>query len=161
MKITVKTPNITQYHIEFPHGHEMHHRCMWATVNIDHDRCTMTATSDCGNYAYRGYPGEGGTFTQLMKQISGEYLLRKIAREDVFDFEGSKQAVIDEAIEHCPENVIDLEQMEDCGEEMFLRCVNDLTDWPYDEIPMVKDYPGWAETFVEVFTKYVQPLLEG
>lgn len=159
MKITLKQPNITQCNIRFERGDELYHACMWATINLDHDTFTLTATSDCGDYSYTWCVTEDETFVHLMARINGDYLLSKIASEDTFYFAESMMKTIAEAKQDCPENVEELEGLYDCGEEMFLREVGEITGWEYEYIPVVKEYPRRAETFVKIFTEYVQPLL--
>ena len=164
MKVTVKTPNITQYSLRFePSDGDTYYRCTWADINLDHDTYTMSATTDCGNYSYWWQPTPNAeSFIRLMKRINKDYLLNKIADDNVFSFDESKRLVLEQAAEDelSKSDILDIELMDHCGIEAFLMKVSNITCWDYDCIPTVNEYPPGAITFVEIFEKFLQPLLE-
>ena len=164
MKATIKTPNITQYSLRFDTSDgDIYHRCTWAEINLDHDTYTMTAKTDSGNYSYGWQPTPNAeSFVGLMKRINADYLLDKIADANVFDFNESKHLVLEQAAKDglSESEMLDIESIDHCGIEAFLMKVSDATDWDYYFIPTVEDYPPGAIAFVEVFTKYLQPILE-
>ena len=162
MKITAKTPNITQYRIVAEPEDPMYHRCQWAVINLDHDTYTMTAETDCGNYTYGWVPTpKTESFVKLMARIDEGYLLGKIASESVFNFEESKRQLLEEAKSRdCTCRQIQaMEWIEDCGWELFFAKVQEILAWDYYETPMVMEYPPGAITFAKLFVEYLQPLL--
>lgn len=165
MKISVIRPSSTRYRFSFEIGDEIHHRCTWADIDLDHETYTLTACTDCGNYAYGWTPTpKAESFRALMARINGEYLLGKISDTSVFDFEASKQQLIKEAKECACTldqqwSLEDLENMDECGEELFLFRAAEITGLDYASIPIVKEYPAGAVTFAKLFVEYLQPIL--
>jgi len=164
MKVTVKTPNITQYNFVFEPTDDIYYNCTWADINLDNDTYALTAVTDCGNYAYCWSPTpDVERFKALMARIGGEYLLGKIAEENVFDFEESKRIAIDQAKEdeYTEQQIQDIEWIDYCGIEEFIRQIREVTEWEYEYIPVVERYPPGAIAFAKVFTEYLQPILRG
>ena len=165
MKVTVKPPNITQFHFDFEEGDQIYMDCLWAQINLDHDSYTMTATSDCGDYSYRWHVTPNESFIKLMSRIGEEYLLYKISDQIVFDFDASKAELIERVDECCidewkSEAVRELEIMDCLTEESFVRKAYEIVGtWDYESIPVVKRYPIGAITFAKLFCVYLQPLL--
>lgn len=67
--------------------------CTYAVIYIDPEMGIMTAVTDCGNYAYNP-PETNEDFIKLIKSISKESLLNKIAAKSKFSFEATKQAAM-------------------------------------------------------------------
>lgn len=167
MKVSVKTPNITQYYLQLETGDELYRRCTWAEIKLDHDTYTMTAMSDCGSYSYRWYPTpQHESFRKLMARLDSDYLLDKIASE-YFDFEESREQllkmvdnehyVLDDMTRRWL--IDDLENMDACGEELFLAKMTENIGWHCSDIPVVSKYPSSAQTFAHIFVEYLQPIL--
>jgi len=165
MNVTVKTPNITQYEFIFDSDDSIYFNCTWARINLDHDTYTMTATTDCGDYAYTWHVTPKEPFVDLMARIGEQYLLGKIAEENVFCFDESKEQAVELAKEigiyaYC--DLSDIEDMDYCDyptEESFYRRIEEMTDWDYETIPIVKKYPIGAVIFAKLFCEYLQPIL--
>lgn len=161
MKVDIKCPNITQYHFSLEPSDELYTACTWARINLDHDTYTMTATSDCGDYTYTWCITPTESFTHLMARLDREYLLGKISNENVFEFKESKNQLM---LMKCDyefndDQIWDIDNLVQCGEEMFINfCMSEL-NIHLDDIPICKRYPYGAQTFVKIFIQYLQPLL--
>ena len=171
MNIAIKRPRVTTYELSFDREDEYHWRCMWARVSFDHEHYTMTAVSDCGDYAYSWCPTpEHESFIQLMKRVDKSYLLSKISSRSVFLLKESRKTTIEnlklyfddddpEVLEDMINDINDID--ESSSEEMWFRSVSDVVgsylDW--ESIGMEHEYPAGAQTFVEIFEKYIQPNL--
>lgn len=176
MMIKTENPKVTRYSLKFTiqDNPEIHSRCMWADIYLDHERYTLMAHTDCGNYIY-GWPvTTAETFLELMCRITSSYLLGKISKEKVFDLKDSKDSMIEllnewiteaeneEAAEKLRCQIVEVEAIDDCGEEGYVNNMDKIFPdlIPYEQIVVVKDYPVWAKTFCEVFINYLQPILK-
>ena len=95
-----------------------------------------------------------------MARLNKDYLLDKISTER-FDFEASKEALLkmvkDDGMEEGV--ILDVELMDECGEEYFIIQAEELTNYGIESIPVISEHPTAAKSFAIVFTKYLQPIL--
>lgn len=169
MKVKKVVPNVTTYHMRFTKEEDpdMHWRCMWARVTLDHDNFTLSAVSDCGDYTYSWHITESETFLHLMCRINSDYLLGKISNRSEFDLEESKKETISNIreyyseIENIEDKIQEIEEIEEGGEEGFYIRVDSIMDGDIDfeSISCVKDYPEGAKVFCRIFEEYLKPLL--
>jgi len=174
MKYTECKPNATEYLLKFnsKEDKEMCRRCTWARITLDHDTFTMTANTDCGNYSYSWSPDDTESFVKLMSRIDKCYLLGKISAETKFNLEKSKELTIKNLCQieeyripshtSLAEMEKNIRNFEFDDETLFYLEVEletcNLLD--YESIDLVKEYPGGAITFVDIFCDYLQPILK-
>lgn len=144
--------------------------CLWARFYFNLDKYELVISSDCGSYGYKWGETDSESFLHLMSKCSGSYILNKIARQDVFDFEATKDALyydppgdneekelnkkldkIFNAFEYEPETGSDFVRMFD--EE------NDGTFIDTFEMP-VYGYPYSAVKIAEIFNKHIRPKIK-
>ncbi len=179
MIVQKENTGITRYSIRFPlvDNPEIHYRCNWADIYLDHDRYTLMACTDCGNYVYGWPESEHESFIKFLAGIGKEYLLKKISKRTEFDLGKSKNSIIEELQEEmiCAKDhgfeddvqefetqIEEVEEIEDVDEETFLELVEGMTNLDRSCLEELIDleYPAWAKTFSEVFVNYLQPILK-
>ena len=99
-----------------------------------------------------------------MSQINSDYLLRKISDRNQFDFETTKQTIID----YYGDEITDkqwkwLDEVEYYNEQDFINQLENCTY--FDEFCDIwecvqHDYPTMAKVFARVFTEIVQPKIK-
>lgn len=170
MKCQVIKPNITTYAMRFDKDEDpdLHWRCMWARISLDHDNYAISIVSDCGDYSYTWGRTEQEPFLKLMSRINEEYLLDKISSCSKFNLEKSKQETIERIKNYyegsdeetkCNEQIQDIKELEYYGEEGFYMAADGIVD-DSDLIEIVREYPNGAVTICEIFKKHLQPLLK-
>lgn len=174
------TPNIRQFTFRQERDDPDFGLCVWASFILDCENYDLCITSDCGNYAYGWTPTpQAKSFVHLMSCIHDKYLLGKISQKSEFDYEGSLNQVIgwlkdaeadDGEIQRFREHM-EWENrfgLVDCDDKSFVdACMEILTELGYEDIieydeynGCVYDYPAGAKKIVEIFCKYLQPLLK-
>lgn len=170
MTITENEPRTRQFVLRQEKGDSDYGSCLWAVITFDLDRYSMTAESDCGNYAYSWVPTpKSESFLHLMCRIEADYLIGKISSRSHFDLERSKTDTLEsvricgyeiseDAIERI--NAIDYE-----SEDIFFRECDDIlheeeVSDTFELITVVKEYPMGAVKFAELFCKVLQPQLK-
>lgn len=168
MQCKILNPNTTTYSMRFTKEEDpdMHWRCMWARITLDHDNFTLSSVSDCGDYTYSWCVTESETFLHLMSRIDSEYLLSKISCQSEFDLEQSIKETIDNIKEYysdegdIDEKINEISEI-DCGEEGFIMEVDRIMDnIDFESISCIKDYPEGAKVFCRIFMEYLQPMLK-
>lgn len=170
MKNKIITPNITQIKLQFESTDEMYCRCMWARINLDNDNYSLLAETDCGSYNYSWNVTEDESFLELMCRINKDYLLGKVANENVFDCDETTKALLDYYIN-------DGVYLDDALLEQIKQIYTSSLEGYVEEIKYIDDdnifndsdiyecacnkYPVGAITFSEIFEEYVQPLIKG
>lgn len=168
-------PNILQYYFAADKSDPEYHKCTWARFYFDLDYYTLMIESDCGNFIY-GWPvTKSESFVKFMARVEDGYLLSKIS-ELVFDSDSTINSILDNVREENPDyyeeilhNFVDYGEFNIDNEEIFFEKVNSMFDdyYPYlaeyrnipdNEFACYK-YPSTAETIVQIFCKYIQPLL--
>lgn len=160
MKSEIINPNILQIKLQFEREEDMYTRCMWARINLDNDNYSLTAETDCGSYSYYWRPTDRESFLELMCRINKDYLLGKIANENVFDCNETTKNISNHWEEHA-------KQIKQIGASSMQEYIEQLDD--IDEVDIFDGldiyeyacyrYPYGAITFCEIFEKYVQPLI--
>lgn len=70
--------------------------CLWARFSFNLDRYELSIMSDCGNYGYKwAETPEHESFLELMARCHGDYILNKISKQNVFDYEETKACAYD------------------------------------------------------------------
>ena len=179
MKIEEIKPNIRQFMFRQERGDPGFGSCLWASFIIDCEQYILYISSDCGDYVYGWTPTpKTEPFTKLLSRINGDYLLSKIAVENVFDFEESLNQIIewlkDDNASHGEIDKFRTDMkweaqigMAGCADDAFKDvCTEILIDigheglCDYDENSgCVYDYPSAAKMIVHIFTEYLQPIL--
>lgn len=160
MKVNVVRPNIEKYEIRMDREDELYHACMWANILIDHDAYTISAVTDCGNYAYNWCITKEETFRHLCLRMlrDDDYLLRKFSSETVFDLRASKQLFAD-LHEDEPKRIRRVNAVLASSEREWvdeLESIGIHEPWEY----IVKDFPRGAKTFVSLLKDIVLPLMK-
>lgn len=86
-KIEICNPSVTRISYRQEKGDADYGTCLWADFDFDTETYTLQITSDCGNYAYSWHPTpDSEPFFKLCQRLNPEYVLKKIAVEDVLDY---------------------------------------------------------------------------
>jgi hypothetical protein len=154
--------------------------CLWARFLFNLDTNELIITSDCGNYSHSWpgtYPDER-SFLRFLYNCDKPYLLEKLyGRADVFDFEATKQALIEiysETDDDYDKNKLILlnEILDSLSEDdppttddMFVLlfgqsdCYDDFEDYElYGNIEYV--YPHQILKIVDIFETVIKPVLD-
>lgn len=167
MIITESKPRTRQFYLRQERSDSDYGTCLWAAITFDLDRYSMTAESDCGNYAYCWTPTpQSESFLRLMCRVDQDYLLRKISAQSVFNLEESKKMTLSalddsEVTGELREEIMDIEVY---GDEMFYRECGDVLNrhgvhYDFETIECAKEYPRGAVKFAEIFCQSLQPYL--
>lgn len=149
MILSENAPRLRQFHFQQERSDPDYGTCLWATITFDLDRYSMTAESDCGNYAYCWTPTpDSESFLHLMCRIYKDYLLGKISSRSVFNLDESKEkalAALDECdvTEELQEEIMDIDVY---GDEAFYRECEDILSrhdikHDFETVECVKEYP--------------------
>ncbi len=179
MKVEKLAPEILQYSLRQERGDQNYGSCLWAIFNIDLKHYTLSIESDCGDYMYGWIPTpESESFLALLCRMDCDYLLNKIAEENVFDSQDSAKKTIGAVKEYYEgaEDLIDFDfdslisdigNLTFCGDatEFRIECENifalyDRELGAYsDAIIISMDYAAGARRIVQNFRDYIQPVL--
>lgn len=140
--------------------------CLWARFYFNLDKYELMILSDCGNYGYSWGETDSEDFFHLLLRSSGNYILSKIARRDVFDFKATKESLYinafmdadDEKREKLDEIFEAFEYEPETGSD-FVRMFDEENDGTFIntfEMPVYK-YPVWAERISRIFEDYIKP----
>ena len=161
MKLFIVKPDIDKFEIRMERSDPLYSRCMWADITFDYDAYSISALTDCGNYAYWWPKTDRESFRNLCLRMlnDDEYLLGKFARQDRFDLEESK-ILFRDMNEDDPELVARV--MAEDGIDNDREWVEvleglDVTEpWEY----IVRNYSYGARTFVSLLTDIVLPAMK-
>ncbi len=174
MKTEMKTGEVLRIEFRQERDDPDYGSCRWADFVFDTEHFELSVFSDRGDYAHVWPVDKGHPFLKLMAGISGDYLLRKMFREEVVDWESTKEWLVEavnvaDATEEERETALrELEELEeeydltdDYGATMRL-----VEEWNDNNLEIedvwecVKtDYTYDAKKIVDVFIRVVQPVL--
>ena len=170
MKIEIIHPNVITFDARQEKSDKDYGSCLWAKFIFDRDSGQLNINSDAGDYAYRWGYDEDEEFMHLMSRIDKDYLLDKISDKNIFDEEESKKENIKYIKAYgipygmvkdgkgISEIVNEINAIEDgCSEEFFIRTMDEIPEFDYESIEVVKEYPARAITITDIFEKYIQP----
>lgn len=170
MELQIKRPNSTEYNFQFEKEDLDCQRRVRASITLNHDTFVMTARTDCGDYSSVWLPtAKPDGFIRLMASLNRDYLLNRISDRIVFDLEESKKGTIENLKYYLDidfeEAVEEIEGMNGYGEGGFRsQCSNICEKYGIDDsfyvIQIEKRYPDGAETFCDIFIKYLVPELK-
>ena len=169
MTITENEPRTKQFVLRQEKGDSDYGSCLWAVITFDLDRYSMTAESDCGNYAYCWVPTpKSESFLHLMCRIEADYLLGKISSRSHFNLEQSKTDTLEDLklndYEISNDAIEQINDIDTASEETFYRECDDILRGEnvmdtFELIGCVKEYPAGAVKFAEIFVENLQPHL--
>lgn len=167
--LEIITPDITQYNLHLERTDKLYNNCMWARINLDNKNWTLTATSDCGDFAYSWRPEDCRTFKQLLVVIEKEYLLSKISVEDTFILSETIEEIkrvfsyeeypefckwLDEEMDYYPSTA------EEFANLIYEHDFEDIFDFENIYEYAVYDYSQRAKVFAEIFFKHIIPAIK-
>ena len=157
MKVSIIRPNIDKFEIRMERDDELYHACLWANILIDYDAYTISAVTDCGNYAYNWCITKEETFRHLCLRMlrDEDYLLRKFSSETVFDLKASKK-LFEELHGDNPKRVEEVNAVHADSDREWVEELQEIgirEPWEY----IVKDFPRGAKTFVSILKNVVLP----
>lgn len=166
-------PRIITYRLSPEKRDKEYSSCLRARYIFDCDNGQLTINSDAGDYTYSWGHNIHEDFMHLMGRVDSGYLLSKLSDRVVIDIAKSKaktiQNIKEDGIEYWGikdqghlDSVIEYISDIDSGasEETFIREVLDIVPAiDIDGIEVEKDYPHGAFVVVEIFIKYLQPLI--
>ena len=174
MQIEEIEPRTVTYRLTPDREDGEYHSCMWARYIFDCDNGRLNINSDAGDFSYGWGHNVHEEFMHLMGRVDGGYLLNKLSRRSEFNIAESKAGTIRNIREYGPgcmgmegqeQLEAKMEEIQDidggASEETLLQEVYDIIpgiDWEYIEI--VKEYPYGAVIVVEMFMKYLQPVIK-
>lgn len=177
MRIEELKPSIRQFYFTQEKTDPDYGSCLWATFNMDTENYTLYIESDCGNYAY-GWPPtpKSESFIELMSRVNEDYLLGKIAEEDQFNFEVSKEktiANIKQWFEYEPDEEKVTEIMSEINyrvyytgdQNYFYHEIDEiLEDYEipdaHELIHIEMEYSAQAKRIAKIFCEVLQPVLK-
>lgn len=141
--------------------------CLWARFYFNLDKYELMILSDCGSYGYKWGETDSEDFLHFLLGSSGNYILSKIAKRDVFDFEATKDAFYytpprdDEErwLNKKLDEIFDAFEYEPLTDVDFIRMFDEENDGTFVDIfkmPVYK-YPVWAERISRIFEDYIKP----
>ena len=146
--------------------------CLWAHFHFDLDNYDLMITSDAGDYTYGWTPTpKTESFLGLMCRVGSDYLLGKIARENVIDegktIEEIMEYLQDEDIEDDVKDRIKTAVSSTYSEDEIVSEISDILEGYTDVNPseftfyecICYDYPAEAKRIVELFRDYVKPAI--
>lgn len=175
MLIEKETPKIITYNLVMDHDDKEYSSCRWAKFLLDYGTWRLTINSDVGDYSYCwGNNSLNDDFTDLLCRVETEYLLNKMSNKSLFQIEESKKGLIEfiEKYDYCEE--IGLKDSKDWKEKKkeimsidnsiseesyYSQIISLLPKLDWDCVPIVKEYPSGAYIAIELFIKYIQPIL--
>lgn len=175
MKIEKIKPRFITYKMNVDKDDEEYTSCMWARFILDYDTWRLTINSDAGDYTYQwGNNDKNDNFTNLMARVNSDYLLNKMSNRNKFFIDKSKANTIQkieengwdcfginskEEWEKIKQKINEID--DSSSEEYFFREVDSIVPQiDFECIEIVKDYPYGAYVAIDLFIKYIQPLLK-
>ena len=159
MIVSVEKPKITKFKIRMERGDELYRQCIWADIILDHDSYSISAQTDCGNYAYRWSKTPDESFANLCLRMlrHEEYLLNKFSDRTEFDLEGSRDLVLIYYDE--PEIMDQIKNIYANDAHEWIELLGEIEEVsePYEYVVM--DYPHAAKIFVSILANVVYPEL--
>lgn len=142
--------------------------CLWARFMFNLDRYELSITSDCGNYGYKWVETPNSeSFLELMARTDKGYMLNKLyGRENIFDYEATKERIYD----YFGEEEEDKEKLDEIFDEIeaygggldssseFMRVFEDNNNGDFCDVWELVQYvyPSNALKIVEVFKDHIQ-----
>ena len=174
MKIEKIMPKTVTYALSMEKQDDDRWMCSWANFILDYDSWRLTINSDAGDYTYCWGNNRNDNFTDLMARVEKGYLLNKMSNRSEFLIDDSKKETIRAIEENGWEEYgfksrgqwedvkMDINNIDSlASEEMFYREVDNMVpDIDFESIYTIKDYPKMAKVAVEIFIKYIQPILK-
>ena len=170
MKIEIIHPNVIIFDARQEKSDKDYGSCLWAKFIFDRDSGQLNINSDAGDYAYRWGYDEDEEFMHLMSRIDKDYLLNKISDRSIFDDDKSKKENIKYLKQYgIPQGIVKngkrlseiVNEINDIeygrSEEYFIREMEEIPEFDYESIKVVKEYPTRAITITDIFEKYIQP----
>lgn len=172
MNINVTHPEILRIQYRPEPNDKCYPACMWANFDMDMGTDTLTITSDCGTYSY-GYWSVGpGGFLKFLCGLHEDYLLKKLAKEDLFDPDATIDGLredLEDSEEYSKKRIDSLikdlrermETMDEDGKNVYgvidgwnrAHKLGLIDLW---EAP-VYDYHPQAKRIVQIFIDHIQP----
>ena len=150
--------------------------CLYARFYFNLDKYELTIISDCGNYNYKWIETPGSeSFLELMSRINSEYLLEKIyGSADIFDYEKTKESLLEEyedSYEETREKLnqilqdIENEYVPETAEDFVRRFDDELTNYVDFDTETLwenikKSYPSDVLKIISIFEKNIQPTIK-
>lgn len=170
MKVIITKPNTIMFEA-YPTVTQQKIDCLWTHIILDLDNWTFYASSDVGNFSYRWHKNNNETFLEFLSDINKQYLLGKISRRTEFNFQKSKQNILDIILE---DDVLDEEEQKEILEEInsklayyldledFCEQVNSIEALDYYDLcdVEVRDFPYSAQIFVDIFINHIKPQIK-
>lgn len=169
------TPNIIRFTYHQEKGDPGYGSCVWAHFDFDVDNYDLSIHSDCGSYGYGWCITPSEPFLELMSRIGDDYLLRKMCKESLCDWEATKESIIetlrerDDLDEDDVESAIEsLEVLDDDYDlESSPGATSVLVENWNEENCRIEDiweyvkttYTGDEKKIVQVFADYIQPAI--
>lgn len=175
MKVERIEPKIQTFRLTMEPTDEEYGQCMWAKFILDFDAWRLTINSDAGDYTYGwGNNDKHDNFTSLMARVNEGYLLNKMSSRSEFFIDKSKAEIIEtieldgweyygikseEQWQEIRQEILDIDGC--YSEEMYFLEVNKIVpEIDFESIRLVKDYPHGAYVAIDLFIKYIQPIMK-
>ena len=175
MKVNILKPEIIRFAFRQEKGDPNYGSCLWANFDFDTVNYNLSIASDCGYYGYGWTVTPSEPFLKLMARIHDDYLLRKMCRESVVDWDATKEGIIEALRED--DSLIE-EEVEDAIEELeALADDYDVTESPEYTTALLEkwndencrindlwdyvrtDYMGDEKKIAQVFEDHIKPAI--
>lgn len=165
--VTLKNYHIICFEYRQDKDDEDYGSCLWARFYFNLDKYEMMIVSDCGNFSY-GWCATPKTesFMQLMSRCDKYYILKKIARQDVFDFKATKEYLYldtdDDEERKKLDEIFDAFDYEPATGGDFVRMFDEENDGTFVdtfEMPVYR-YPYGAVRIAGIFNEHIRPKIK-
>ena len=160
MYVSSGKANVVEVSVRLDKDDKLHQECLWARTYLDIDNWTLSFVSDCGNFSYEWTKEKHYHFLDFVSSIPASYLIDKIATEDVFSEEKSKNYLLEFLRESGEDDDTIYASLRDASfknEIELIDFIEDILELPDAEQYCCYDYPNKAKVFVKIFTTIVQP----